>query len=399
VRRKFPDMAEGSKYEKRAADWAHSIMRMIPSYRGRLVTGSVIGVILVVIGLWWFVGPSTSTEKKDFVQAVGILLAGLGGLVGLYFTWKNSEQNRMTTQKTLELIEQGQITERFTRAIDQLGSTDNDGNPQLETRLGGIYALERVAKDSPRDYGPVMQVLMAYVRANAPISSREATESNPVADGASQRDIDTIQALSDIQEPSVDIQAILDVLIRRDERHVPEGYRVHLNLDRTDLRGARLDEADLQEISLTAADLRGADLRGAFLVTANLREADLRGADLSMGTDLRGAYLEGADFQLTLLQGADLRRATLVRANLRWANLPGADLRGAIGITEEQLQDTFGDDTTRLNDNEDWLVEEGLLEEDCLAKGDLRWPTLWSKDLAEQWNSAGFYWQKTVTDE
>lgn len=392
-------MTEKSTQEKSAAYWFHRTTRVVLSHRGRLIIGIVLGIMLIVMGLWWFIEPSTATEKKDFVQAVGILLAGLGGIVGLYFTWKNLEQTRMNTQKTLELTEQGQITERFTRAIDQLGSINSGGNPQLETRLGGIYALERIAKDSLRDYAPVMEVLMAYVRANAPKSSTEASNSKSVSDEASQWESSLGHALSDSREPSADIQAILDVLKRREEHRVPPEYRVRLNLDRADLRGARLDEADLKGISLIAADLRGADLREACLTAANLKEADLRGADLSMGTDLREAYLEGADFQSALLQGADLRGVYLSGANLRWANLPGADLRKAVGITEKQLEETAGDDTTRLNDNEDWLVEEGLLEEDCLQKGDLRRPTLWSKSVEEQWNSMGFYLEDRASEE
>jgi hypothetical protein len=65
------------------------------------------------------------------------LLQGLGGaalLVGAYVTYRQLQTSR-----------EGQITERFTRAIDQLGSE------HLDVRLGGLYALERIARDSPAD--------------------------------------------------------------------------------------------------------------------------------------------------------------------------------------------------------------------------------------------------------
>ena len=61
-----------------------------------------------------------------------------------------------------------------------------------------------------------------------------------------------------------------------------------------------------------------ANLEGVYL-----READLRGANLR-GADLEGAYLVGSD-----LRGSDLRGANLEGANLREADLRGADLRGA----------------------------------------------------------------------
>jgi hypothetical protein len=163
--------------------------------------------------LWLFVQPSTPTEKKDFVQAVGVLLAALAGLGGLYFTWQGQkltregtkqqlhqaqqstedqlEQARESQALTQRLTEQGQITDRFTRAIDQLGKTDDKGDKLFEIRLGGIYALERIARDSEVDHWPIMEVLSAYVRQHAHWSleeeGREGAE-DAVADTKSEED-------------------------------------------------------------------------------------------------------------------------------------------------------------------------------------------------------------------
>jgi hypothetical protein len=63
--------------------------------------------------------------------------------------------------------ERAKITDRFANAIGQLG----DDVP--EVRLGGIYALERIARDSRRDHGAVVEVLTAYVRTRAPSRRRE----------------------------------------------------------------------------------------------------------------------------------------------------------------------------------------------------------------------------------
>jgi hypothetical protein len=43
---------------------------------------------------------------------------------------------------------EGQITERFTSVIDQLGKAANKGSKLFEIRVGGIYALERIARES-----------------------------------------------------------------------------------------------------------------------------------------------------------------------------------------------------------------------------------------------------------
>ena len=53
--------------------------------------------------------------------------------------WRASD-----TERNVQVLQEGQITERFTRAIEQLGSEN------MAICLGGIYALERIAKDSPK---------------------------------------------------------------------------------------------------------------------------------------------------------------------------------------------------------------------------------------------------------
>ena len=92
------------------------------------------------------------------------MLGGVAVISGLLFAW----QQLGNTAETLRVSQEGQITERFTRAVDQLGSDD------ATIRLGGIYALDRIAADSPQDYVPAMQVLASYVRG---ASSRTAAVS------------------------------------------------------------------------------------------------------------------------------------------------------------------------------------------------------------------------------
>src|SRR5258708_38158876 len=76
--------------------------------------------------------------RKTWAQILGGLLL----LAGLYFSWR-----------TITLTERGQITDRFSKAVDQLGRSDDAGeDSNLFLRLGGIYALERIAEDSERDH-------------------------------------------------------------------------------------------------------------------------------------------------------------------------------------------------------------------------------------------------------
>jgi hypothetical protein len=136
-----------------------------------MISRTLVGVALYTLlglALWWYINPEPgdATQKKDFAQLMAQIAGGLALLFGLYFTWRRVE----ISERTLDTQRDHQETERFTRAIDQLGATDEKGEKKLEIRLGGIYALERITSDSPRRYYlTVMEVLTTYVRENAPV--------------------------------------------------------------------------------------------------------------------------------------------------------------------------------------------------------------------------------------
>ncbi|MEU9143937.1 pentapeptide repeat-containing protein [Streptomyces sp. NPDC048349] len=318
-------------------------------------------------------------------------LPGLAAVAALLFTWLQVGQ----TGKELRIIEEGQITNRFNAAIGNLGSGS------VDVRLGGIYALERIMSDSPRDQATVVSVLSAYVRRHAPLST-----SSP---------------------PAADINAAMNVLVRRRPEH--DGG-LELDLSRTDLRGwkptypyearvlhlrgavltganlsdAKLSSADLAEASLDEADLGRADLShatltGTVLLKARLRDTDFTFADLADASfcrleigcaDVAGVIFAGADLSRAILEGADLRKATLCSerflsrvgsteeptsevmcATLRGAALTGANLSG-VDLTGADLS---GADLTDAD-----LTRARLAKAD-LSKADLTGANLTGADL------------------
>jgi len=296
-------------------------------------------------------------------------MAGLAGIVGVYFTWrnlamtqhnmeetqKNTQEQLNTAQAQLRVAQEGQVTERFTKAIDQLGEEDHNDAPRLEIRIGSIYALERLAKhyqeQSSEDYGSIMEILTAYVRENAKWTPNQAS-------GPTLKAHQVAGLLTNIVTPGVrgDIQAALDVLGRRNEKLISEKLRRSLNLVRSDLSGASLSGANL-----SGADLSQANLSGATLIKANLSGASLEQADLS-GAYLSGANLSGASLSETRLEAAVLTTVVLtgndleqVRSALGLARqevgnsllVEGADLRTAENLTLEQLELALGDSNTK----------------------------------------------------
>ena len=220
------------------------------------------------------------------------------------------------TARNFTLSREGQVTDRYTKAIEQLGSD------KLDVRIGGIYALERVARDSARDHPTVMEVLTAFIR-------EHSHEQWPPSDPGGRE-----------QERSTrpDVQAAVTVIGRRDAKR---------DIQRIDLTGANLAGADLTGADLSRADLAGADLTGANLSDANLaaRTSPARTSPARTsparpqrrGPHRRGPHRRGPHRREPHRREPHRREPpartsparTSPARNLSGANLTGADLTGA----------------------------------------------------------------------
>ena len=114
-------------------------------------------------------------------------------------------------------------------------------------RLGSVYALERIARDSRKDHATVMEVLAAFVRER----SREEWL--------------TVEPESEVPYRTTrpDVQAAVTVIGRNGPHSTIDLRRAVLpwaNLGGAHLRGAYLDKANLDHANLTGADLRGASV-------------------------------------------------------------------------------------------------------------------------------------------
>ena len=117
---------------------------------GLAVLAVLLGCVLL-FPRWLYPSPTSSEldaqqlRGKERVDAINdrlklqneartTLLQGFGGtvlLLGAYLTWRQLQYSIESGREQRELDRQGQITDRYTRAVDQLGS------PSLDVRLGG----------------------------------------------------------------------------------------------------------------------------------------------------------------------------------------------------------------------------------------------------------------------
>lgn len=319
---------------------------------------------------YWQQG-GTNTSRSEIARNFLLVLAAFVGLgFGIWRAW--------TAHRQATVAEQGLITDRFSTAAEHLGSAE------LPVRMGGIYALWRLAGDSPeRDVIIAIDILCAFVRNPPHEPPRPPDPATENGDPESENDVQPTVPLRP------DVQTVLDLIGGKTADYrgrLPADYRLDFtganlmhavlvgtdltsanlwraNLMKADLTGAKLADAyfgaarldgayfggaDLRDtnlshaigqyVNLSMADLTGANLTGvlfinAYLVNADLTKADLTGADLTSadltGAKLTHAFIKEAAFRNANLREADLTGAYLRGANLLRANIMNADLKDA----------------------------------------------------------------------
>jgi hypothetical protein len=325
----------------------------------------VAAVVLVVVIVWALLVPGPDwLATHDISSAKGSLAAARDAARGRLLTLGAgllAAGALLFTARNFTLSREGQVTDRYTKAIEQLGSE------KLDVRIGGIYALERIARDSAKDHPTVMEVLTAFIREHShepwpppETGSSGRTAAAPRALSSTtrtQRPARTVQYLaarsssstSNPPEPErvtrPDVRAAATVIGRRNAKRDIRP----IDLARVDLTRADLTDANLNLANLNGAHLTGADFTRAALVGAYLYDADLDGAHLIaaylMGAHLTSAHLDGADLRDAHLDGAHLGTAHLTRAILTRADLTDADLTDA-DLTDADLTDA---DLTRAH--------------------------------------------------
>ena len=272
---------------------------------------------------------------------VGAVLAAGLGLTVAHWGWLADGQAGSTAVRNMALVFGGVVAlwiagwravvadQQADAAREQAGAADRQaetaeadlrnkryqesaamlGNERLAVRMAGIYALQRLAEDHPREHHvQAMKLLCSYVRRRT-------------SDGAIE-----------------DVQAAIEAISTCHGRQLALEREAEYRLD---LRGTNLTGAILPDLDLSAAIfgtshfdprddgpssiLKGADLQGAILTNAHLygvdlTDANLQGANLT-GAQLMGANLSGAVFssQIWIEGTRDLKAVGLTQKQLDWA--------------------------------------------------------------------------------
>ncbi len=234
---------------------------------------------------------------------------------------RTSQRQADAAQAQVETAKQSLLNERYQRGAEMLGSK------VLAVRLGGIYALQRLAKDQPKEYHvQIIRLLCAFVR----VPTLDGTE-DPNSDRLGTEEVLESHNAEIGLRPRQDVEAAMEAIASRSN----EGIGLERDAEfRLDLRGAQLGGLNLmniKEVNLSWANLSSADLSQLNLrphtdmswihaVNANFSDACLIDVNLSVvrfwGTDLSRTLLSGANLSGAVFSNNKDTRCILTQAQL-----------------------------------------------------------------------------------
>ena len=284
----------------------HTMMTAIIIVAGVLVTALIVVVILGYWFNWPWVGVSggnskittttTATEQPpaktlwDWLNLLGVLAIPV--VVGIGAAWFTTKQGKESDRE----------------------NTDNQREKALQDYIDKISELllhEHLGNQFPSPEPPTPQVqVIAQARTATVLRTLDPNRRGSL-----------IQFLSQAGILNTCIQnALVEIDLHKAKLQL-------LNLSNINLGSANLVEAELYMTDLSKANLYQANLTQAYMSRANLERANLNQATLYQATLYK-----------TNLNSANLEKANLSNAYLRGANLSEANLKGAIGITNEELE-------------------------------------------------------------
>lgn len=131
---------------------------MLAAAAAVVITAFIVTTWLLAIAGHAKPGTDQANSRLDAVRTGLAAGAGAGAAVGLMLAFRRQHHQEIATVLTDRDATERRITELYTKAVEQLG------NDKAPVRLGGLYALERLAQDNPAHRQTIVNVICAYLR-------------------------------------------------------------------------------------------------------------------------------------------------------------------------------------------------------------------------------------------
>ena len=146
----------------------------------------VLAAVLVLSIRFWDSWSGKEESVGMAIRNLVLVIAAIAALPLAIWRSKVAELQADTAQRQHETAQRGLLNERYQKGAEMLGSD------LLAVRLGGIYALARVASEHPGDYHTqIMRLLCAFLR-HPPTVEREDRDPEEAQEEDSWRIVEVI---------------------------------------------------------------------------------------------------------------------------------------------------------------------------------------------------------------
>ena len=293
----------------------------------RVLGGLAWLIFLVVIAPWPWLSTWITSADSGSLQKWGLYLLGAGiGPIGLYLTYNRTQSLRMQTD-----------TGAFTKSVELLASNS------APTRQGGIYVLEKIAKDNPERRSTIMKIMTSYIRGETYriFHKQLRKETNLTEEELVEK---LVEKLAKEPMPS-DIEAAIEVIRERqtdnDESLKNNEKRSKSNF-RFDLSNAYIFNANLGGNSDKFSNFLKTNFSNSKMVQCRFDRSDLSGSSFVSSDLRRSSFIDST------LENCEFKETNFAECDLQGCKLQGCDLTDAKNLTQKQIDSANIDEATKL---------------------------------------------------
>lgn len=273
--------------------------------------------------------------ENSIYSALIQAISGAFFFVTAYFTYLN-----------IRTSEKKHLSERFTKAVEQLGS----GNTAII--IGGICTLEQIFLDSRTYEKVILSILAEFIKFSSPNIKGNNSSIKP------------------------EVQSAVSTLARCLQLSTTHSSKEYIiNLDNVNLKNSDLKGFNLSAVSLNDSDLSYASLKMTILNGASLENINFTASDLSY-SKLNNCFISGGNFSSAILDHAELNslnqiNQTIDKVSFRDASLDHTCLNNSILINADFVRAKLSHSKIRNSNLYDANFSEAILSNADLQNSNL----------------------------
>jgi len=301
-------------------------MKKIKTYSYTYIWYYILSIATLLAVVFYFENLWT-TDNSIIARNYALIL---GGFIGLFLAIKRT----IVADKQHKLAERGQITERFSLAVEQLDKEKN-----VSTRIGGLYALEQITKDI-ETYTPLVQNVIANFIRRPPydiIEITERTEELPEARDCPDLHvaIEVFQKLKCDKFPKSEIKGSILTC---------------LDLSNIDIKGLNFDNSKFDGSKIKYSKIENCEFRNCRFIKSDISHTKIKNSDFNnsylLNTHFNFSNISSSLFQQTQFHNCDLsfsnfNDSTITYMSLKGTNISSCDFKNAYQLFQEQFDEAW----------------------------------------------------------